>query len=261
LLLQASLDGGSVQLKLAEHQGILETVLATHLGHKTVEVLGVWKHSRRLHAGDAHAEHLKIKFVARNKIMVSSSTMDLRQALQDAFDKVLVGMTFQSASTSWGWELPAEESATERASDDCGNKFPVIPVVCAAMAVCFLGLGFCMWSRGKKRDASKRSVPKTITPDDVNYDIENHSCEKKVMTENKFGDSEEVDVEIASFEKKEMTEKKFRDTEEVDVEIASASTGTPGSGDDIACEDVVTPSDSLQQEPDVVVTGKVAIEI
>lgn len=234
LLLQASWSGlGSVQLEIEEHKSIVETVLAAHLGHTSVEVLSISKQGRRLHGQGEHAEHLKIDFVARDEIVGSSSQKSLRQALQEAFDQKAVGITFHSAIVSW---------ASPSAPEDVRSCTILYVIVAAVVGIALLsGLGLFICRHRAKRDvAGDASAQKNVMHE-----------EDARMTKN-F-----INLESTSDEKKEVNEEKDVDGKEIDCEVLSISTGTPCSDDENSEGSNITPSNSLQQESEIVVAGHV----
>jgi len=232
LLLEASWSGvGSLQLKLEEHKGIMETALAAHLGYNSVEILSIWKQSRRLHGQEGHAEHVKINFIAWDAMIGSSSQKNLQQSLQEAFDQKGVGITFHSATASW------DSPAVPKEPCNPGSVTSVIIVACAVGGVLFLLLVVVLMTHRKtKRDAAKNgSAHNIVTPDEVANDLERSVDEKKNVIVGK-----EVD-----------------EKEDMDATL-SVSTGTPSINDEHSEDsNTVAHSDSLQQEPETLVETQV----
>jgi hypothetical protein len=228
MLLTASWSGvGSVQLKLEEHEDILETALAAHFGHKSVEVLGIWKQGRRLHVGGhAAAEQFKIKFAASDEIVVSASQTNLRTELREAFDQAGAGISFVSASAEWGWTTLPEETDTKAPDDgDCTYVYYIIGGGVAAVILFGTAVLMCC-RRTKHNAATSASSQKTVAPKE-----------------------EVLDLESSPDEKKDVAEKKVED-----AEIISTSTDTPGSGDENSeGSNSVELGNNAQQE--TVVTG------
>jgi hypothetical protein len=229
MVLTASWSGvGSVQVKLEEHEDVLETVLAAHFGRQSVEVLGIYKEGRRLHTGGhTHVEQFKIKFAASDVTVGSASQTNLRTELREAFDQVGAGIDFGSAFAEWGWTAVPEENDT-KASDDGDSTYVYYIVGGAVAAVILFGTAVLMCLRRTKRDAAtSASSQKVVTPQD-----------------------EVLDLEGSPSEKKDVVDKKVDD-----VEIISASTDTPGTGDEHSeGSNSVQLGNNVQEE--TVVTGR-----
>lgn len=247
LLLEASWHGvGSVQVKLEEHKGVLATALAAHLGHKSAEVLGIWKMGRRLHTDHDHAgpEHFAVHFAAQEQVAGSPSQPNLQQALQDSFDQKSAGVHFHNAVASWGWSaVETKDSAKKDGAKEDESCFVTYVVIASVGAAALLGLGLLLCRRAMKRRANTGSPEKNVTPEEETRDLES-------STEAKMEDCDEKDI-----------------AKEIDMEIASVSTGTPGSdGEGSEGSKTVTPTNSMLQEPlpqesEVVVSGQVVHEL
>jgi hypothetical protein len=236
-MLEAGLaNHGDVMLELKAQKGTLETALALHLGHKTVEIVSIMQRGRRLHADAVHMQNFEVRYVAK-EATGNANSGSVMQTLQDALSQAGSALALKTAVAQWGWL--AQPTATQHqesgSDDDRLVAYIAIGAGCLVSALAAVGV-FILCRRNRRQLDFNPTVD--VMGKVISDDLEkNEKMAAQEFDAKPVGDNE-------------------KDEDMDDVETQSVSTGTPGSEEEVHSEDVnsegnaVTPEVSVALDPE-----------